>query len=179
MPTVKEKFQELFSRKKNWCSTAEGLLKDNSADMYNSSRRPDIWLQGCAYMNLSKAKDAVAAIVQQVASELDAGDLKTNMLTVTASMTDQECLDLEAWAEPRRNGGSLLNPQGVYVEETRLLFTAAKFLRTEAKDYAGGAARHFLQREIDKGQTVQEAALVVANFLRSQVTLVEWRGSYT
>lgn len=178
MTTVKENFQALFKRKRHWCSRAEDLLKDNSADMYNSSRRPDVWLQGCAYMNLPKAKDAVAAVVQQVASELDAGDLKTKMLTVTTGMTEQEYLDLEAWAEPRRNGGSLLNPEGVAVTETKLLFTAVKFLRTEAKDFAGGAARHFHQREVDKGSTVAEAAVMVANFLRTQVTLEEWRGSY-
>lgn len=178
MTTVKENFQALFRRKKHWCSRAEALLKEDSADMYNSSRRPDVWLQGLAYMNLAKARDAIAAIVQHVASELVAGELKTKMTSLTVSMTEQEYQALEDWAEPLRNGAGPFDPGGPTPTECRMLYTAARFLRTESLDFAGGAARHFHKREVDKGNTVGEAAVIVADFMRTQVTLVEWRGSY-
>jgi hypothetical protein len=174
MTTVKEKFEELFGKHSNWCNVAKKLLKDESADMYNSSRRPDIWMQGLAYMNLPKARDAVAAIVQYVAGELDAGELKTKMLTVTVSMTEQEYTDLMEWAAARRNDtpGTL---------EYRLLYSATKFLKTEFKDYIKAPTSYFLQREYAKSaeQTIGGAAVVVADFLRTQVTLEEWRGSYS
>ncbi len=174
MTTVKEKFTELFQKHSTWCGTAKKLLKDESADMYNSSRRPDIWMQGLAYMNLPKARDAVAAIVQHVASELDDGELKTKMLTVTSSMTEQEYTDLMDWASPNRN-------DPIDRLEYRLLYSASKFLKTEAKDYVKAPTSYFLQREFGKSaeQTVGGAAQVVADFLRTQITLEEWRGPYS
>ena len=172
MTTVKENFLELFGKHRTWCKTAKKLLKDDSADMYNSNRRPDIWCQGLAYMNLPKAKDAVAAIVQQVAGDLDAGDLKTKMLTVTVSMTDQEYDDLIAWAGPLRN-------QAMPTEH-KLLYSACRFLRHEKLPYIKAPASYFIHHEKRKpGQSITGAAEVVADFLRTQVTLEEWRGSCT
>lgn len=180
MATVKENFQTLFKRHPTWCRQAKKLLKDDSADMYNSSRRPDVWMQGLAYMNLSKARDAVVAIVQHVAGELDAGELKTNMLSLTTSMTAEQYTALVDWAEPLRNGAGPFDPGGPTPTEVKLLYSAAKFLRDEDLPYVKAPASYFLQREVNKvaGRTPGEAAVIVADFLRTQVTLSEWRGPY-
>jgi len=171
MTTVKENFLELFNENRTWCGPAKKLLKDESSEMYNSSRRPDIWCQGLAYMNLPKARDLIAAVVQHVAADLDDGELKTKMLTVTASMSDQEYEDLIAWAGALRNGA--------LPTEHRLLYSAAKFLRYEQRPYIKAPASYFLQHERAKGVTIVEAAQTAADFHRSQVSLEEWRGSYT
>ena len=179
MTTVKETFLELFGSHPTWCGTAKKLLKDESADMYNSSRRPDIWCQGLAYMNLPKARELVAAVVQRVAADLDACELKTKMLTVTDSMTDQQYDDLIAWAESRRNGAGPFTLGQATPTEFKLLYSATKFLRTESLPYIKAPASYFLQHEQAKGVTTAEAAQIVADFHRSQVALEDWRGSYS
>lgn len=178
MTTVKEKFTELFQKHPTWCNRAKKLLKDESADMYNSSRRPDVWMQGIAYMNLPKAREVVAAVVQHVAAELNAGDLKTKMASLSASSTAEELDALIAWAEPLRNGAGPFDPGGPTPTECKLLYSAAKFLRDEDLPYIKAPATYFLTREVDKGQTREEASVVVADFFRSQATLAEWRGPY-
>jgi hypothetical protein len=179
MTTVKEKMTELFKKHPTWCGTAKKLLKDESADMYNSSRRPDVWAQGLAYMNLPKARDLIAAVVQQVAGDLDACELKTKMLTVTASMTEQQYTDLVDWAEPLRNGEGPFTIGQATPTEFRLLYSACKFLRDENLPYIKAPMSYFMKHEDDKPDvTTQQAFQTVADFNRSQITLEEWRGSY-
>lgn len=151
---------------------ASNFVKEQSVDMYNASNRPDFWCQGLAWMNPPKARYIIVAIAQQVASDLDAGALKTKMLSLTTSMTEQEYNDIMNWAEPLRSGPS-------NAIEHKLLYAAAKFLKTEIPDLIKAPANYFVQHEIMKGSRLKEAIKIVADFLRTQVTLGEWRGSYT
>ena len=178
MTTVKEKFLELFAENRSWCAEARDRLTNDSADMYNASRFPTFWMQALAYMNLSKARDAVVAVVQHVGGELEDGDLKTKMLSIRVDMTEQEYDALIDWAWPLRNGAGPFDPGGPTPTECRLLYSAAKFLKEETLSQAKSPINFFLQREIAKGQQPPDAAVVVADFLRTQVTLEEWRGPY-
>jgi hypothetical protein len=178
MTTVKERMEELFSQHPTWCWTAKRLLKDESADMYNSSRRPDVWAQGLAFMNLPKARELVAAIVQRVAGDLAACELKDKMLAVTVALTDQQYEDLVAWAEARRNGAGPFAPGQATPVEYKLLYSAAKFLRYGGQEYIKAPVSYFIQHEQGKGLSLEEAAKSAADFHRSQVALEEWRGNY-
>lgn len=179
MTTMKEVLLGMFKGNPAWCRGSQYLIQDTAEAMYINNRRPDIWMQTLAHMDLPTARAAVADIAQHVAAELDEGELKTKLASVTDSMTDEQYAALVSWAEPRRNGGAgFMPPEPSNPTECKLLYTAARFLLTNAKDYAGGPVRHLIQREINKGEERDKAHETVGDYLRTLATLEQWSGSY-
>jgi hypothetical protein len=155
-----------------WCEVAKPLVKESTEDTYNGTRRPDFWAQVLAYTNLAKAKAVIAQLVQDYSADLAACDLKTKMAAFTDSLTDQQYADLITWAEPLRRGES-------NTELHCLLYSAAKFIKTEAKEYIKAPVSYMIKYEMAKNDVSYLSAIpIVYPKLRALATLEEWRGSY-
>ena len=92
------------------CGTSVNLNTGKTAtQIYNGTARPDFWIMSLAFTNLTAAKQANVAVLQDAAANLGAGDLKTRITGL--SHTDNEATLLEhcAWLVGRRKAGTTAN----------------------------------------------------------------------
>jgi len=174
VPTIKQFLDGLFEQKAGaWCAFAQKLVKEDSADTYNGTNRPDFWCQVLAYTNLTKAKAVIVQAIHNAAADLDPGDLRTKLESLTVSLTAEEYDALIAWAKPLRRGVS-------FPKLHSALYSAAIFLKTEAQDKIKAPVIYLIDYEREKSTVrLSQARETFYTFLRSEVTLEEWRGSYT
>lgn len=158
---------------KDWCLPGfKPLIDKPIEDIYAGTRYPSLWCVVLAYSNPAIARTVLVGAVHNAANTLAASDLKTKMLSLETTTTEEDLDSLRSWAEPYLYGED-------QPELHMALYCSVQFLKEGIPSQIMRPVKSIIAyNAANEEKTLQQAKADFYTFLHGAVDLSTWKGSY-